>query len=238
MKLKQKVRKVKNVLLLRCRRALLEVSLHIIKAKWTKCRLQRTKRCTNSHAVKSRAGSPPRAVRVACCPACSQSRCSLHRVQWCCCQLGVQVWLFAQKRLFWWGEFHNHITRVWASFAWFIGVIVWGHKPGQPCWIVLLPSCWLAGSHFVWRAEWGRQTDCSAILIECSSILLTLNSVTPQNTPRIPGDDAHAPVLSRDTNQKALFSTVPFLGTAEPCIIMLKPVIYVNCVGCLGCDSV
>jgi hypothetical protein len=66
----------------------------------------------------------------------------------------------------------------------------------------------LAGSHFVWRAERERKT---AILIECSSILLTLNSVTPQNTPYIPGEDAHAPAVLSDANHKAAFSTVLFI---------------------------
>ena len=87
-----------------------------------------------------------------------------------------------------------------------------------------------------------RETAYTANLIECS-ILLTLNSVTPQNTPTFLGR-VRMPLwcsgtVSVDTNHKAVFSTVQFLGTTERCIIVLKPVIYMNNEDCLrGCDSV
>jgi len=48
--------------------------------------------------------------------------------------------------------------------------------------------------------------------------------VTPLNTPHIPGDDAHAPVVLRESaveaNHKAVFTTVPW-----GCTVIL---IYVN----------
>jgi len=76
--------------------------------------------------------------------------------------------------------------------------------------------------------------ECSAILIECC-ILLTLNSVTPQNTPNIPGDDAHAPcgVEGECSGSQSQASGLPLC--CGGCTVI---VIYVNNDCCLGCDSV
>ena len=78
-----------------------------------------------------------------------------------------------------------------------------------------------------------RETECSAILIECS-ILLTQKFCDATKHPHIPGDDAHAPVVLRESvveaNHKPVFATVLW-----GCTVI---VIYVNNDCSLGFDFV
>jgi hypothetical protein len=77
-----------------------------------------------------------------------------------------------------------------------------------------------------------RETEYSAILIECR-ILLTLKFRDATKHPHIPGDDAHAPVVMRESaveaNQKPVFATVLW-----GCTMILKVLIYVGNDCCLG----